>query len=630
MLTDGTDNARFKTFSRRAAILGGAQLLVFGGLASRMYYLQVLKSSEYQMLAEENRVNMRLLAPLRGEIVDRFGTVLASNRQNFRVLLIPEQTPDIEETLTKLNRVVPLSETQWKRVLRDARRSPAFLPITVSENLSWAQFAQVNIHEPDLPGIEPDVGETRHYPHGPALAHVVGYVAPVSENDLGDEDPLLKLPGFRIGKSGLERRLDRELRGAAGASHVEVNAYGRVIRELSKDPGTPGSKVVLTLDMDLQKYATERLAGEAAAAVVMDIHTGDVLASVSTPAYDPNDFNVGLSQATWDGLIQNPYKPLVNKTIAGQYPPGSTFKMIVAAAAVEHKVMPPTERIRCTGKTTLGNHEFHCWKRRGHGYVDMRQAIMHSCNTYFYEAAKRLGIDRINEMAHRFGLGESYGYEVPGEKSGLVPSRGWKRATTGAPWQQGETLIAGVGQGYLLATPLQLAVMTSRLANGGRAVKPRLVRSVGEEIMDSPLAPSMGVSDAALAVARDGMNMVSNVPGGTAYRSRLTEPGMQLAGKTGSAQVRRISREERESGVLTNEELEWKQREHALFVAFAPVKDPRYAVSVVVEHGSSGSRTAAPIARDIMRLVLERDPSNTLAEAPQAPASSLVSPLQEG
>ncbi len=630
MLTDGTDNVRFKTFSRRAAILGGAQLLVFGGLASRMYYLQVLKSSEYQMLAEENRVNMRLLAPLRGEILDRFGTVLASNRQNFRVLLIPEQTPDIEETLTKLNRVVPLSETQWKRVLRDARRSPAFLPITVSENLSWAQFAQVNIHEPDLAGIEPDVGETRHYPHGQALAHVVGYVAAVSERDLDDEDPLLKLPGFRIGKSGLERRLDSELRGTAGASHVEVNAYGRVIRELSKDPGTPGSKVVLTLDMDLQKYATERLAGEAAAAVVMDIHTGDVLASVSTPAYDPNDFNVGLSQATWNGLIENPYKPLVNKTIAGQYPPGSTFKMIVAAAAVEHKVMRPNERIRCTGKTTLGNHEFHCWKRRGHGYVDMRQAIMHSCNTYFYEAAKRLGIDRINEMAHRFGLGESYGYEVPGEKSGLVPSRGWKRATTGAPWQQGETLIAGVGQGYLLATPLQLAVMTSRLANGGRAVKPRLVRSVGDEIMDSPPAPSMGVSAAALAVARDGMNMVSNVPGGTAYRSRLTEPGKQLAGKTGSAQVRRISREERESGVLTNEELEWKQREHALFVAFAPVQDPRYAVSVVVEHGSSGSRTAAPVARDIMRLVLERDPSNRLAQGPQAPAASQVPPLREG
>ncbi len=622
MLTDGTDNVRFKTFSRRAAILGGAQLLVFGGLASRMYYLQVLKSSEYQMLAEENRVNMRLLAPLRGEIVDRFGTVLASNRQNFRVLLIPEQTPDIEETLAKLSRVVPLSQSQWKRVLRDARRSPSFLPITVSENLSWEQFAQVNIHEPDLPGIEPDVGETRHYPHAGALAHVVGYVAPVSENDLDDEDPLLKLPGFRIGKSGLERRLDKELRGSAGASHVEVNAYGRVIRELSKDPGTPGAKVVLTLDMDLQKYAAERLNGEAAAAVVMDIHNGDVLASVSTPAYDPNDFNIGLSQATWDGLIENPYKPLVNKTIAGQYPPGSTFKMIVAAAAVDSGLVDPKQKIRCTGKLTLGNHDFHCWKRRGHGYVDMLDSIQHSCDTYFYEIAKKIGIDRIEEMAHRFGLGETYGYEVPGEKPGLVPSRGWKRATTGAPWQQGETLIAGIGQGYLLTTPLQLAVMTSRLANGGKAVRPRLVRSVGDEGRFSEPAEPIGVSDKALAIAREGMNLVSNHPRGTAFRARLSGPGMSLAGKTGTAQVRRISRAERESGVLSNEEIEWRRRDHALFVAFAPVEEPRYAVSVVVEHGSSGSRTAAPVARDIMRLVLERDPSNRLAQVPQGPAAS--------
>ncbi len=630
MLTDGTDNVRFKTFSRRAAILGGAQLLVFGGLASRMYYLQVLKSSEYQMLAEENRVNMRLLAPLRGEIVDRFGQVLASNRQNFRVLLIPEQTPDIEETLTKLNRVVPLSETQWKRVLRDARRSPAFLPITVSENLSWEQFAQVNIHEPDLPGIEPDVGETRHYPHGEALAHVVGYVAAVSESDLEDEDPLLKLPGFRIGKSGLERRLDTELRGAAGASHVEVNAYGRVIRELSKDPGTPGSKVVLTLDMDLQKFATERLAGEAAAAVVMDIHNGDVLASVSTPAYDPNDFNVGLSQTTWNGLIENPYKPLVNKTIAGQYPPGSTFKMIVAAAAIDSGLVDPNQKVQCTGKMTLGNHDFHCWKRRGHGHVNMLDSIMHSCDIYFYEIAKKIGIDRIEEMAHKFGLGETYGYDVPGEKPGLVPSRGWKRATTGAPWAQGETLIAGIGQGYLLTTPLQLAVMTARIANGGMAVKPRLVRSVGEEGRLPEPAEPIGVSERALAIAREGMYRVSNHPRGTAFGSRLDGPGMSIAGKTGTAQVRRITRAERESGVLSNEEIEWRRRDHALFVAYAPVEDPRYAVSVVVEHGSSGSRTAAPVARDIMRLVLERDPSNRLAQGPQSPSAAQNSPLQEG
>lgn len=616
MLTDGSDNARFKTFSRRAAILGGAQLLVFGGLASRMYYLQVLKSSEYQMLAEENRVNMRLLAPLRGEIVDRFGTVLASNRQNYRVLLIPEQTPDIEDTLAKLDRIVELSETQQKRILRDARRSAAFLPITVAENLSWEQFAQANIHEPDLPGIQPDVGETRHYPHGTSLAHVVGYVAAVSENDLDDDDPLLKLPGFRIGKSGLERRLDRALRGSAGASHVEVNAYGRVIRELSKDPGTPGAKVELTLDMAVQEYATQRLDGEAASAVVMDIHTGDVIACVSTPAYDPNDFNIGLSHDKWQSLIENPYKPLINKTIAGQYPPGSTFKMVVAAAAIESGLVDPEQNVYCSGKITLGNHDFHCWKREGHGHVDMRHAIMHSCDIYFYETAKRIGIDRIESMAHKFGLGETFGFEVPGEKPGLVPSRGWKRATTGSPWQQGETLIAGIGQGYLLTTPLQLAVMTARLANGGKAVKPHLVRSVGGETLHQEPVGSIGVSNRALALAKEGMDMVSNNPRGTAFRSRIGEAGMELAGKTGTAQVRRISRAERETGVLSNEEIEWRRRDHALFVAFAPVDNPRYSISVVVEHGGSGSRAAAPVARDIMKLVLERDPTNRLASAP--------------
>ena len=627
MLTDGSDNARFKTFSRRAAILGGAQLLVFGGLASRMYYLQVLKSSEYQMLAEENRVNMRLLAPLRGEIVDRFGAVLASNRQNYRVLLIPEQTPDIEATLAKLDRIVELSETQQKRILRDARRSAAFLPITVAENLSWEQFAQANIHEPDLPGIQPDVGETRHYPHGTSLAHVVGYVAPVSENDLDDDDPLLKLPGFRIGKSGLERRLDRALRGSAGASHVEVNAFGRVIRELSKDPGTPGAKVELTLDMAVQEYATQRLDGEAASAVVMDIHSGDVIACVSTPAYDPNDFNIGLSHDKWQSLIENPFKPLINKTIAGQYPPGSTFKMVVAAAAMESGLVDPEQNVYCSGKITLGNHDFHCWKREGHGNVDMRHAIMHSCDIYFYETAKRIGIDRIEAMAHKFGLGETFGFEVPGEKPGLVPSRGWKRATTGSPWQQGETLIAGIGQGYLLATPLQLAVMTARLANGGKAVKPHLVRSVGGEMLHQEPVDSIGVSDRALALAKDGMDMVSNNPRGTAFRSRIREAGMELAGKTGTAQVRRISRAERETGVLSNEEIEWRRRDHALFVAFAPVDNPRYSISVVIEHGGSGSRAAAPVARDIMKLVLERDPTNRLASAPVRPDAG---PREEG
>ncbi|MBV1885541.1 MAG: penicillin-binding protein 2 [Parvibaculaceae bacterium] len=610
------DSVRLKTFSRRAALIGGVQFAAFSVLASRMYYLQVLKSDEYTMLAEDNRINVRLLAPLRGEIVDRFGKVLVSNRQNFRVLLVPEQTNDIEETLDRVGRLLKISDRQRRKILRDAKRSAKFLPLTVAENLSWEEFAEVNIHEPDLPGIQPDVGETRHYPFGEELAHIVGYVAPVSDRDLEDDkDPLLKLPGFRIGKQGLESRLDGELRGKAGASHVEVNAYGRVIRELSKDPGTAGAPITLTLDMDVQKYAIERMAGETGAAVVMDIHTGEVVTIASTPAFDSNDFNIGLSQKKWDGLLHNVYKPLVNKAIAGQYPPGSTVKMMVALAAFESGLVNPRHRVTCNGKYTLGNHDFHCWKKRGHGAVDMHHAIMHSCDIYFYEIAKKIGIDRIEAMARRLGLGEMHDFEVPGEKSGLVPSRDWKLARTGSSWQQGETLIAGIGQGYMLATPLQLAVMTSRIANGGFAVEPRIVRGVGETFIPPPKAPDIGISKAGLELVKGGMNAVSNIPGGTAYRSRIKEKGMELAGKTGTAQVRRITKAERESGVLKNKELEWKQRDHALFVAFAPVDNPQYAISLIVEHGGSGSGVAAPIARDIMKRVLERDPSKRLTAA---------------
>ncbi len=617
------DSVRLKTFSRRAALIGGVQLAAFSVLASRMYYLQVLKSDEYTMLAEDNRINVRLLAPLRGEIVDRFGKVLVSNRQNFRVLLVPEQTNDIEETLDRVGRLLKISDRQRRKILRDAKRSAKFLPLTVAENLSWEEFAEVNIHEPDLPGIQPDVGETRHYPFGEELAHIVGYVAPVSDRDLEDDkDPLLKLPGFRIGKQGLESRLDDELRGKAGASHVEVNAYGRVIRELSKNPGTAGAPITLTLDMDVQKYTIERMAGETGAAVVMDIHTGEVVTIASTPAFDSNDFNIGLSQKKWDGLLHNIYKPLVNKAIAGQYPPGSTVKMMVALAAFESGLVNPRHRVTCTGKYTLGNHDFHCWKKRGHGAVDMHHAIMHSCDIYFYEIAKKIGIDRIEAMARRLGLGETHGFEVPGEKGGLVPSRDWKLARTGSPWQQGETLIAGIGQGYMLATPLQLAVMTSRIANGGFAVEPRIVRGVGETFIPPPEAPEIGISKAGLELVKGGMNAVSNIPGGTAYRSRIKEKGMELAGKTGTAQVRRITKAERESGVLKNRELEWKQRDHALFVAFAPVDNPQYAISLIVEHGGSGSGVAAPIARDIMKRVLERDPSKRLTAAATAPKSA--------
>ena len=618
MQISGRDSGRYQTFTRRAALLAGVQGIAFVALAGRMYYLQVLKTDQYRMLAEENRVSMRLLAPLRGDIVDRFGRVLASNRQNYRAMLISEQTPDVEATLDRLSRIIAIDDFMRKRILRDIQRSPRFMPVTVAEGLSWSQFAQVNINEPDLAGIQPDVGETRDYPHGEELAHILGYVASVSEKDLQaarEDQPLLKLPGFRIGKEGIEKTYDKELRGIAGSSHVEVNAYGRVIRELSKDPGKAGSEVVLTLDMDVQKFAWNRLKGESASSVVLDIHTGDVISFVSAPAYDPNQFNMGLSTQQWTSLVENPYKPLVNKALAGMYPPGSTFKMVVAMAAVEAGV-DPNLRVVCPGHYSLGSHDFHCWKKGGHGALNMHDAIKHSCDVFFYDTAKRIGIEAIADMSRRFGLGAIYDFEVPGEKPGLVPTPQWKRATRGEPWHPGETVIAGIGQGYLLATPLQLAVMTARIANGGFAVTPHLTRAIGGQLLPVKQPPPIGVSERAIAIAQGGMNAVSNEIGGTAYRSRIPDPGMELAGKTGTAQVRRISRAERLTGVLKNENIEWRQRDHALFVCFAPVHAPRYAMSVVIEHGGSGSGAAAPIARDIMHEVLMRNPVRPQATMP--------------
>jgi len=630
MALDDRDADKQKLFTRRAAIIGGGQVALFTVLAGRMYYLQVIESQQYEILAEENRVNVRLLPPLRGEIVDRFGEKLASNRQNFRVVLIPEQTDDVEATLDKLAEIISISDRTRKRVLREVRQKRGFVPLTVAENLEWEAFAETNIHTPDLPGIQPEVGDTRHYPYGEDLAHVVGYVAAVTDRDLeGADDPLLQLPGFRVGRSGVERLLEQELRGRAGNSRVEVNAFGRVIRELAKDPGTPGDEVVLTLDMDIQRYATERVRGESASVVVMDVLTGELVAIVSAPGFDPNLFNIGLSQAEWDGLTNNELNPLVNKTLAGQYPPGSTFKMVVALAALEAGVISPYRTIRCGGKVTLGNHDFHCWKRGGHGPMNMTDAIKHSCNVYFYEVGKRVGIDKIEAMARRFGLGDRLAVDMAGEKSGLVPSRGWKRATTGISWQQGETLNASIGQGYVLTTPLQLATMAARIANGGSAVRPWLVRSVGGQVRPMPQAIPMGIPPEHMKIIHQGMDEVVNVAGGTAFRSRLPLDDLAMAGKTGTALVRRISREERARGVLKNEELPWRFRDHALFVGYGPVSNPRYAISVIVDHGGGGSRAAAPVAKDIMTRVLTRDPVTLSAYEPSVGGDDVTS-LQRG
>lgn len=598
------DSERHKLFSRRALMLGGGQAALLSVLIGRMYYLQVIESERYVTLADENRINFRLLPPPRGRIVDRHGRAMADNQQNYRVVIIPEQAGDVERTLDLLSLIVPLSGGERRRIRREVKRKRAFVPITVRENLDWSEVARIEVNTPDLPGILIDVGQSRSYVQGSEAAHVLGYVAAVSEKDLTG-DPLLELPGFRIGKAGIEKVYDLALRGSGGSSQVEVNALGRVIRELNRQEGQPGNEVRLTLDMDLQHYIAQRLGNESATVVVMDVHSGEVLALVSSPSFDPNSFNTGLSQAEWESLISNPKAPLTNKAIAGQYAPGSTFKPAVALAAMEKGVVTSDTKIFCSGSTKLGNAEFHCWKKGGHGLLDLKGAIEHSCDVYFYEAARRTGIERISTMARRLGLGSQLGLDLPGEKKGLVPSNKWKMGAIGAPWQLGETLIAGIGQGYILTTPLQLAVMTARLANGGRAVTPRLtmdrVTENGIEPYPDTEADPLGITPEHLEVVLQGMVDVVNAPTGTARRSQIEEERWRMAGKTGTVQVRRISKAERETGVLKNEDLPWEERDHALFVGYAPLDNPRFAVSVVVEHGGGGSTTAAPIASDVLR-----------------------------
>lgn len=602
-----SENDRAQSFTRRTFLLAGAQGLLMAGLLGRLYYLAVVQNPQYRTLAEENRLSLRLIAPVRGDILDRNGYALATNRKDYQVHLIPEAARDVRTTLASLGQIIHVSDADIERIKNKIARQPDFVPVTVAENLSWDTFSRVNVEMPDLPGVIPVEDESRYYPEGEVASHVIGYVGVADVEEVRAE-PILQLPGFRIGKQGFEKSFDQQLRGQAGTSRVEVNAYGKMVREVARQDGRPGQPVTLTLDLELQRFATGRLGAESATAVVMDVHSGDVLAAASTPGFDPNEFTLGLSRDKWNQLLKDPKHPLVNKVVAGQYPPGSTFKMVVALAALEAGVIDPQETVYCSGKIRLGDSTFHCWEHKGHGRVAFVEGISRSCDVYFYEIAKRTGIEKIAAMARRFGFGSAFDIGLTGRQAkGLVPTPEWKWATQGEPWHLGETLIAGIGQGALLATPLQMAVMTARLANGAQAVTPRFVYAVGNEVAPAPAFGGMNLNPRHLALVRQGMAGVLQ-PGGTAYGSRLSFEGMEMAGKTGSSQVRRITQAQREAGLVDQMELPWKDRHHALFVAYAPVDEPRYALSVVVEHGGGGARTAAPIARDIMRKTLELDP----------------------
>jgi penicillin-binding protein 2 len=571
-----------------------------------MRQLQIVETDRYRVLAEENRINIHLIPPVRAEIFDRAGKPLAINRQNYRVVMIREQAGEVETMLDKLGLIIDIPEHRRRRVLKEMRQKSAFVPVTVADYLDWHDFAAVNANLPALSGVQPEVGLTRHYPEGQLTAQVVGYVGRVTEKELEAQeipDPVLQIPEFQIGKTGIERAIEAELRGQAGSRRIEVNALGRVIREIDRIDGVPGTDLHLTLDLELQAYAHERLAEESAATVVIDVTNGDLLALASTPSYDPNLFVRGISSADWQRLLNDDHRPLSNKWASGMYPPGSTFKMMVALAALEAGVVSSEDRVFCNGAIKLGRRKFHCWRRGGHGHVNLRQSLEQSCDVFYYEMAKRVGIDRIAAMARRFGLGEAADLPIPALKGGLIPSKDWKRRVKEESWQVGDSLNAAIGQGFVLTTPLQLAVMTARLASG-RAVQPRLIRARGGVPVAIAEADALGLRPENLALVRRGMFDVVNSRRGTARRSRIADEEMEMAGKTGTSQVRNITAAERAAGVTKNEDLPWRRRDHALFLCYAPFDDPKYAVSVVVEHGGGGSTAAAPIARDMMMRAL--------------------------
>jgi penicillin-binding protein 2 len=638
------DRFKLETMSRRTFMLGGVAMAGFGVLSARLFQLQITNQEEYRLLSEGNQFNTLPIAPRRGRIIDRFGQVVADNRRVWMVAIRKDRAK--AERIERLARAIEPGDDQaasrrrlrmqqkWQSRLGRANR---FDEVVLEDDLSWDAFSRINLHLPYLPGVSAQQGEVRAYGlpnpvddddrlHPDAFAHIVGYVARPSEEDVEERlgpikdtterlsaSRIVRHPNFRLGRAGLEASLEDKLHGGWGELRVEVDALGRQIREVGIDrQAQRGEDVQLTIDANLQAFAQRRLDGESAACVGLDVHTGEILCMVSAPGFDPNPFTKGIQTEAYRALSVDPRKPLYNKPLDGLYPPGSTFKMITALAALRAGISP-SERVFCNSRYRLGDRTFNCWKREGHGSRDMRGAMKSSCDVYFYDIARRVGIQAIADEARRFGLGKLYDIAIPGGKAGIVPDPAWKRAFREEGWAQGETLNTGIGQGFINASPLQLAVMTARLCNGGKAVEPYILAG------QSPNPdPQTGLAEPAhLTRIMDTMMGVVEEPGGTAYWSLRAKgidlDGIRMAGKTGTSQVRYISKEERAAGVIRNEDLPWRRRDHALFVCAAPFDAPRYALALVVEHGGSGSSSAAPPARDILREMVRRDQLRTAA-----------------
>ena len=598
-----SETSQAYSFSRRAWLLGTAQAAVGVLLAGRMGWLAIHDNAHYTALAESNRVNMTLVPPRRGWLIDRHGAPVANNRTDFRVDIIPDRLPKNERqrVLSSLQRLLRLTPEDVERIRLDLDRAAGFQPVQVAEKLDWERYAAVGLHLPELPGVAPTQGFARHYPAGAAVAHLTGYVgAPTAEQYKVRKDPLLVTPGFKLGKDGLEKTLEPTLRGRPGAKIVEVTAGGRPVKDLPTRPDRPGRSEKLTIDAGLQEYAARRLGTNSGSAVVIDCRTGEILCMVSMPAYDPNSFSDGISQMEWQMHSANDHVPLMNKVTQGLYPPGSTVKPMNALALLGAGI-DPFATVGCSGAMRVGSGVFHCHKRGGHGAVDMKRAVAQSCDIYFFEWARRLGYDRFAPTLRLLGMGEKYDLPFTTQRYGTVPDSGWKQRKYQTKWTVADSLNASIGQGYVLANPLQLAVAAARMASG-RQLTPSLLAS--QVRLDAPALPFQSEH---FAIVRDAMGAV--VSGGTGAAARMQVPGITLAAKTGTAQVRRITMAERRSGVLGNGQLPFKLRDHALFVCFAPAENPRYAAGIVLEHNGHTVRNLDTplIGRDIMTWLFDRE-----------------------
>ena len=640
MLGKDFSGTKLQTINRRMFIIGTAKLVVFTGIIIRLFSLQITESSKYLTLSDKNRLREWRLPPVRGEFLDYFGNVIAGNLKVYQLHVIPEEVENFKSLMLRLKKILNLSNSEYQKIIRLKKKQKSWETLIVSDNLTWEQFTKLNYFLHDLTGAKPVLSVSRDYPFNDNYTHVLGYVSEASEKDIINNEVIKQshVPGLKVGKTGLEKSFENALIGTNGVQRYEVNAYGKRIKQIDYSEGLKGKTIRLTVDTEIQKYCNELMKDLAGSITVMDIYTGEIIAMQSSPTFDPNLFVFGISQDDWQLIRNNPLKPLLNKTLSGLYSPGSTIKPIVALSALENNIINPNFKMNCTGKTEMYGQTYHCWKKKGHGLVDLKDAMKQSCDTYFYEIARKLGVDRLKETGIKFGLGKKVlDQTYNNEKKGLVPSTQWKKDTLGKGWVIGETLITGIGQGYIQTTPLQLCLMTAQIANGGYKIYPKIVvskeqetfkeiKALIEDNLKSAKIQKDGFTEAGqqlidfikkkkyeplyrnpenIKFIQSIMFASTNEVRGTSYSSRIENPKYQFAGKTGTSQVKRITEKDRELDLKTAD-IPYNDRDHALYVAFGPYKNPRYALSIIIEHGGSGSSTAAPIAKKLFKLIIDR------------------------